>query len=240
MFNKIYFEEINSTSNYLKENYKRLDHFTVVFSSYQTLGHGRRGRNWNSNRNENLLFSLLIKDNAIINKFENLSLISAVTTYKFLKHFDIDNVYIKWPNDVYVNDDKICGILLEGISSSNGIDVIVLGIGININQKSFPSDINATSMSLIKNKQYDLNELLDIYLNIFNEEINKMLNNDNSYLKIINSNNYLYGKHINVLLNGEIKRVEALNILDNNHLEVIDEKGLKQEIFSGEATIIKD
>ena len=75
MFNKIYFEEIDSTSIYLKKNYKKLDHFTVVFSSMQTKGHGRLGRLWSSNKNENLLFSILIKDKNIINKYETLSLI---------------------------------------------------------------------------------------------------------------------------------------------------------------------
>lgn len=239
MFNKIYFEEIDSTSIYLKKNYKKLDHFTVVFSSMQTKGHGRLGRLWSSNKNENLLFSILIKDKNIINKYETLSLISAVSTFKLLKQFGIDNVSIKWPNDVYVNDDKICGILLEGISSIDNIDVIVIGIGININQKQFNEELNATSMSKLNNKEYDLNMLLDLYLKIFNEEINKILNNDNSYLDIVNKHNYLYGKKIKISLNNEIRLLEARNILNNNHLEVVLENGLKDEIYSGEATIIK-
>ena len=109
--------------------------------------------------------------------------------FKLLKQFGIDNVSIKWPNDVYVNDDKICGILLEGISNIDNIDVIVIGIGININQKQFNEEFNATSMSKLNNKEYDLNMLLDLYLKIFNEEINKILNNDNSYLDIVNKHN---------------------------------------------------
>lgn len=239
MFKKIYFEEIDSTSIYLKKNYKNLDHFTVVFSSMQTKGHGRLGRQWLSNKNENLLFSILIKDKNIINKYETLSLLSAVATYKLLERFGIKNISIKWPNDVYVNDDKICGILLEGISNIDNINVIVIGIGININQKIFNEDINATSMSILNNKTYVLEELLDIYLNILDEEINKILNNDNSYLDIVNNHNYLYGKKIKISLNNEIRLVEARNILNNNHLEVIQENGLKTEIYSGEANIVK-
>ena len=69
MFNKIYFEEIDSTSIYLKKNYKKLDHFTVVFSSMQTNGHGRLGRLWSSNKNENLLFSICKKLFFVVNNF---------------------------------------------------------------------------------------------------------------------------------------------------------------------------
>ena len=94
-------------------------------------------------------------------------------------------------------------------------------------------------MSILNNKTYDLEELLDIYLNILNEEINKILNNDNSYLDTVNNHNYLYGKKIKISLNNEIRLVEARNILNNNHLEVIQENGLKTEIYSGEANIIK-
>ena len=135
-FNVINFETIDSTSTYLKRTYNEHKDLTIVFSSFQEEGHGRMKRVWDAPKGSSLLFSILFKDRQIIDNFASLSLLSAVTIFKFLSKYVL-NVSIKWPNDVYVNDKKICGILLESISYDLKISALVLGIGININTKEF-------------------------------------------------------------------------------------------------------
>ena len=106
------------------------------------------GRCWESSKGENLLFSLLLKDEELINKYSCVSILSGTVILSVLKNiYRIDNVKIKWPNDVYINDKKACGILLEGVSVSKKIECVIVGIGINVNQKEFLNS-NATSISL--------------------------------------------------------------------------------------------
>ena len=93
---KIHFKTINSTNTYLKENYLKLPNFTCVSSAHQSHGHGRYNRSWESNENENLMFSMLIKDKTLINNFSSISLVSAVCVYKLLTSYKIKNISIKW------------------------------------------------------------------------------------------------------------------------------------------------
>ena len=78
----ISFNEIDSTSLYIKKNYQLLDDFTFVSSLYQSLGKGRMSRTWNSTKGNNLLFSLLLKDENILNKYNGLSLLSSFCIYR--------------------------------------------------------------------------------------------------------------------------------------------------------------
>ena len=152
------FDSIDSTSKYLKENYIALKDFTFVSSLYQTNGKGRMDRSWESNKGENLLFSLLIKKKTLLKLYSSISILSATVILSVLKEYNIDNVMIKWPNDVYIDDKKVCGILLESISTSENLECIVLGIGLNVNQKEF-IDSRATSMSLKLKKDINQKEL---------------------------------------------------------------------------------
>ena len=127
----LYFESISSTNTYLKENYNQLDEFTVAYTYHQTNGRGRLGRTWEGSK-DNIAFSILLKpkkqDIAILSLLTGLAVSNAIDTYI--------KTLIKWPNDIIINDKKVCGILAESIIS-NQIDAYVVGIGININQTSF-------------------------------------------------------------------------------------------------------
>ena len=147
---KIHFKKIDSTNTYLKENYQKLQNFTFVSASYQNKGHGRYNRVWESNKNENLMFSLLIKDKKLISMFSSLSLATSTAILKVLESYKLNNLSIKWPNDVYVKDKKICGILLESISNNTDIDVLVVGVGLNVNQKDFSDEISYKTTSIYK------------------------------------------------------------------------------------------
>ena len=139
-YKTIDFDVIDSTNLYLKQNYQNEDNFTFVSALFQNKGKGRNVRKWQSTSGDNLLFSLLIKDKNILKNYQCLSMLTATAIFKVLKSLSIENVSIKWPNDVYVNDKKICGILLEGISYDNELKAIVIGVGLNVNENSFNND----------------------------------------------------------------------------------------------------
>ena len=132
---ELHFESVDSTNTYLKQNYNNLENFTFVSADNQTQGRGRNNRKWISS-NDSLLFSLLLKDKKYFDYVNTISILSAYSIVQVLQDYGINNLSIKWPNDVYVNDSKISGILLESISSTN-IECLIVGIGINVYQREF-------------------------------------------------------------------------------------------------------
>ena len=234
---KIHFERIDSTSSYLKKNYDNYDNLTFVSADYQESGHGRSGRRWYSEDGENLLFSILIKDKRLLAKVSNLSLASAVCVYNILKRCSIDNVSIKWPNDVYVKDNKISGILLESVSCGKGVEALIIGVGINVNSKSFREDFinKPTSMCFETNESISLEDLKSVVYDEFINMFDLIIKEDFSYLDVVRNNNYLKGKMVYALVNNEIELVEVIDVNEDNSLKVkVDSKYL--DVCSGEIT----
>lgn len=231
----IYFDTIPSTNLYLKENYKELDNLTAVVCKHQTAGRGRLGRSWEDS--DDLLMSILLKDNYGDN-IESLSLLICVSILKVLKEY-VNNVKIKWPNDILVNNKKICGILLESVVSQK-IDCLVLGFGININHKEFSSELTnkATSLSLENNKDYDVKEIASKIYATFISDYQEYLDGNKEYLKECRDNSCLLGKTINYCEGEDVKEADVVDILDNGHilLKVNDQLIEKR---SGEITLHK-
>lgn len=228
------FDSIDSTSKYLKENYIALKDFTFVSSLYQTSGKGRMDRSWESNKGENLLFSLLIKKKTLLKLYSSISILSSTVILSVLKEYNIDNVMIKWPNDVYIDDKKVCGILLEGISTSENLECIVLGIGLNVNQKEFMND-NATSMSIKLKKDINLKELKEKIYNRLMEELEKLEEGKSGYLSTIRLNNYLKNKEVYAIIDNEKVLSKVIDINDDNSIKV-EANNRIYNLFSGEIT----
>jgi len=127
----------------------------VVAAYVQEQGRGQRGNRWMSEEGKNITFSLLLRP--IFLKVEEqftLSKVIALSISDWLKANGV-NAIIKWPNDIYVDDKKLAGILIENSFSGPVLEVSVIGIGLNLNQTDFSEDIpNPTSMVLLTNKQY--------------------------------------------------------------------------------------
>lgn len=225
---QIHFESIDSTNIYLKNNYKNLDNLTFISADEQTSGKGRSNRKWISEKGKNLMFSLLIKDEKLINNFKSLSISSAYTIIKVLEEYGLKDLSIKWPNDVYVKDKKICGILLESISIEK-IEALIVGIGLNVNQKEFVGEylIEPTSMYKELNKEIDLIKLENkIYKNLL-ENYNK-----NIYREILEYD-YLKGKQAKAYINNELKDISIIGINEDYSLKIkVD--NIEKDIYAGE------
>ena len=136
--NNIILKQAGSTNSYALElkSTAVFKEGLVVTADFQTGGKGQRGKEWKSNRGENLLLSAVIESNISIHNQFDLNILSSLAVMDCLKSYDIDS-QIKWPNDILVNKCKIAGILIQNLISKNRITHTVIGIGLNINQIEF-------------------------------------------------------------------------------------------------------
>ena len=232
-YHYLHFDEIDSTNNYLKNSYKLLNSFTFVSTDYQSAGKGRNDRIWFSNPGENLMFSLLIKDKDLLKKFSSLSIISAAIIAELIESLGIKNVSIKWPNDVFIKDKKVCGILLEG----QILEYLVIGVGLNVNQKSFPDGLRkpAASLSLELNKDLNVSEIKEQLFFRMTKELSAL--NSHKYLEYFKNHNYLENKRVRALVNNQPFIGEVIGIDDNFFLQ-IKTGDMLLHIDSGEIEIL--
>lgn len=228
----IHFETIDSTNTYLKENYEKLDNFTFVSADFQSAGRGRNNRNWKSEKGENLLFSLLIKDKTLIDKFSSLSVISA---FSIIKALNLEYLSIKWPNDIYYKDSKLCGILLEAVTR-NEIECLIIGIGLNVNQREFVGEYKRTPTSLyqITNQTQDMRILKD---KVFNQLYNDFMKVKEGYdfYNDIKEYDYLKDREVYAETNNVVNQIKVLGIDSDYSLKVLQDNKT-YNLSSGEVT----
>lgn len=156
--------KVDSTNNYALELIKQFNaqHGTCVFAHIQTAGKGQMGKQWLSAPNENLTISVVIDiNNPIFASSFSIIALTAVATCNFVKKIINKPVAIKWPNDIYINDKKAGGILVE-TTKVNKNKFAVIGIGLNIHQTVFEEHLKrATSIKLESGRDFDLKNLTE-------------------------------------------------------------------------------
>ncbi len=162
-------EETDSTNNQLKQLLKdNPEEGSVVIADYQSVGRGQMGNGWHSEKGKNLLFSILLyPENLPANEQFIISRIASLAVKNMLDQFTND-IRIKWPNDIYWKEKKICGMLIENDIQGKNILNSIIGIGININQEEFPDDLpNPVSLLQITGSVHDRDYLFDIFIREF-------------------------------------------------------------------------
>lgn len=162
--NLIKLDAIDSTNDFLKELSRKqiLENFTTVVAKKQTKGKGQMGAIWDSEEGKNLIMSILIKDSlAGSSEIFDLNVAVSLAVITVLEAYNLPSLSVKWPNDIMSDNKKIAGVLIENsFKTDNKIESIV-GIGLNVNQKDFSKLPKASSLSLIMEKEFDLNFLLN-------------------------------------------------------------------------------
>ena len=164
--NLIFMPECHSTNSLALElcQQSAVPEGTLIITDQQTSGRGQRGNTWESHPGMNLTFSLILKPAFLAIKDQFLlSMVTSLAIHDYLTETLDRPVYIKWPNDIYVNQFKICGILIENQLIGERFTNVIIGIGLNVNQQTFVS-ARATSLSLIMGKVFDLEEVLGTLL----------------------------------------------------------------------------
>lgn len=167
-FKLICLEETDSTNNYLSAlcDKEEVTEFTTVCANFQTAGKGQRGNSWESEAGKNLLFSFVVYPHFV--KARDQFVLSEIISLSVKEALDcrIADVSVKWPNDIYWKDKKICGMLIENVLGDGGVARCIAGIGLNINQRTFFSDApNPVSLAQITGMEVDMQAVLtDIML----------------------------------------------------------------------------
>lgn len=212
-------------SNLLQNN--RLPEGTIVSASHQTAGRGQIGNRWHSEAGKNLTFSMVIYPGFLdLQRQFLLNMAVSLALVDYLKAI-IPDVYIKWPNDIYISHKKIAGILVENSVSGNQIKQTVIGIGLNINQTLFPPDLpNPTSLALETGRKFELEEVTELILNFLDARLLQLKSEKfdrlhDDYLKYL----YRINKPYLFDVNGETVEGVIKNVNNTGHLivEIADE-----------------
>ncbi len=211
-------QSVDSTNNYARRQiYESLaQHGLAIFAHEQVAGKGQRGREWTSEKGKNIALSLLIKPHPLtVDQQFQLSACAAVAAHAFFMKYGIEKVTIKWPNDLYWQDRKAGGILIENLLSSqeqsgSSWNWAIAGIGVNINQTQFPSDLpNPVSLKQITGKDHDPIQLAKAIVNRINLYYQELLTTgpENIFSQY---NRYLYKQGQRVKLKKDNRVFEAL------------------------------
>lgn len=208
----IWLESVDSTNEECRRHISDIDNLSVVSALSQTSGRGQRGNTWCSAPGENLTFSIVLKFPAgrvgagvagglePIQAYDQfvLSEIIALSVVDLLAGYDIQAM-IKWPNDIYVGDRKICGILIENSVRGEWLSHSIVGIGLNVNQRNFDVNLpNPTSMVICRNYQearsdcpanealgdFGLQPLLEEFMEIFKAYLDRFCHIRGGYARL--------------------------------------------------------
>lgn len=156
-----WYDEVESTNDEARRLVGGLDNLSVIAARCQTKGRGQGDHKWHSLPGENLTFSVVMKfgDGVLAPLAARDALLITETVTLALRLYLKEQgvaARIKWPNDIYVGDKKVCGILIENILKGPEVASSIIGIGLNLNQTDFPSDLpNPVSLSILTGKKYD-------------------------------------------------------------------------------------
>ncbi|MAJ83536.1 MAG: biotin--[acetyl-CoA-carboxylase] ligase [Flavobacteriaceae bacterium] len=231
---------IDSTNEYIKKNKDVFcQNELCVLTFNQTDGNGQRGNKWFSEPQKNICISFFFRDlNIKLNDQFKLNMLVSLKIVNIFKKFKINNLKIKWPNDILADKKKISGILTEFYLKNNKVRDVIIGFGININQYDFGDLKNATSFFLQKKVHGDLNLISNAIIDDFSDFKNEILNYKKSelkceYLKLLHGLNKL----IKFKINGNVQTAEIVDIKETGEL-VLEIEGIKKEFRNQEIVYI--
>jgi len=246
-----YFPQIDSTNNYAQRLAQEgAPEGTVVLSDYQTKGKGRLDRNWESSKNSNILMSIILRPKLKIEQVMKITIATSEiiisSLEKFLTKLNIGNITfsVKWPNDVLANGKKIAGILTESSLKEKDIIYIIIGIGLNVNQKI--SELNddfrgsATSLFAETNQEFNREILVSEIITEFEKQFfNLERTNYDQVLQNWKNRCDHIGKEIEIETHVAVEKGIFKDVNETGILLYIPEKDLEKEFIAGTIKNVK-
>jgi len=239
-----YFREIDSTNNRAKAlAAEGAPEGTVVVADMQTAGRGRRGRQWFSPFNQGIYVSVVLRPSLPLREISRISLVAAVAVAETLREeFGLDAL-IKWPNDILIDHKKIAGILSEAVIDTVGLEYMVVGIGLNINQdlSQFPADLRmpATSLRVEKNQAVARVKILQSLLLSLEHHYLRLLAGDfESILIRARALSMVLGQQVRLETAEGFVIGKAVDINSDGYLMVVNPDGSVQAVMSGEIDVV--
>lgn len=237
-FSLIILDTVDSTNTYLKKLAENAPEYTVVIASNQTAGRGRLGRSFFSPDGTGVYMSVLLKPSAKAADALFITTAAAVAVCRALDYLGVRGHGIKWVNDIYLSEKKICGILTEGkLSKGGALDYAVLGVGVNFYEPSgeFPSEISSIAGAVFQSeKENAKNEFVAEFL----EELYALYNENNGkYIAEYADRSCVLGKRATVVTPDGEKEALILSITDKCALTVKFDDGSVAELSRGEISL---
>ena len=240
-FEIIHIDETDSTNRWVKEElHKRIatPHSQrekrpfCVIADYQTAGRGCGTNTWESERGKNLLFSILIHPTLPASKQFHISMAVSLAICEALGQY-IGDLSIKWPNDIYWRNGKICGMLIENTLKGNTIKDSIIGIGLNVNQRTFHSDApNPVSLWQISGQETDREQLLKDILRCLENYLDQDIKAQYCSLLYRRKGFHPYADKDGAFM------AEIIDVEDDGHLLLRDEDGQERCYAFKEVTFI--
>lgn len=239
--NIIFFDEIDSTNNVAKQlAIQKIESNTLVVAKRQSCGRGRLGRSFMSLGN-GIYFSVILRPDSSVENSLKITSGAAVAVRRVLSKY-CDDVKIKWVNDIYISEKKVCGILTEAASSDGGtLDYVVVGIGINVFGRH--EDFGDELSDIVTTLEENTNSLLDknlLIASVYKEllDIISELDSFNSVMDEYRKHNIIIGKSVYIIRGDEKRLAEVIDIDNEGSLIAVDEATKEQmRISSGEVSI---
>ena len=190
---------------------------TAVFALDQFAGKGRHEKSWDSEPGKNIVLSIVTQMQwaSLFDQFQ-ISIAAALSCVDLIRKYCDNKVFVKWPNDIFVNDSKAAGILIENVIQGTLWQWAVTGIGINVNQKIFSNDVNAVSIKQLTGNDFDVLQLSLELRELFLQRMLLWKEGKNDW--IAEYNNALYGR-------GKKIRLQQGNVVFETMLQGVSEKG---------------
>lgn len=238
----VYFEETDSTNTRAKEaGDKGCEHGTLFVAERQAAGKGRRGRGWESPAGTSIYMTLLLRPDILPAKAPQLTLLMAVAVVQGIRKVTGINCQIKWPNDIVLHGRKVCGILTEMSTEIDYINHVVIGVGINVNQETFPEEIRDRAASLKSELGGSIrrSELIAAVMKSFEECYDIFLKTEDlsGVRKLYDSLLVNKDRKVRVLEPGNEYEAHALGISETGELLVRTGDGRVKSVFAGEVSV---
>ncbi len=239
----IYLDEVDSTNEYAKKIASEKPDGAIVLAENQYKGKGRLGREWTSLSQTGIWMSLILKPEILPADAIIITQVAAAAVVKGITEILDCEVKIKWPNDIVLKNKKICGILTEFSGEIESINYIIVGIGINVNQKSkdFPEEIRdkAGSLREYAGKEISRKLIVKEIINYFNKYYFEFLKNQTfkGIIDICKKYSATLQNEVRIIQNGKEIIGKAVDLTDRGTLIIEDSKGVKSEIISGEVSV---
>ena len=239
---KLHFDSLNSTNETLNQLSKKIElqNGFYITADHQKFGKCQNNDKWDSNTKENLLISIFLNFDLNIENSFILNQLASLAVLDTLKKFLEQKIEIKWPNDVYIDNKKISGILINNIVKGGIINSSVIGIGINVNQTNFNKKYIATSMKLLNKKDFKLNEIEKVLMKNIKKQ-SMILFDEKLSLLSSRYNNHLYRKDLDSLFILNKKRIYAkvIEVNQNGKIKLMFGDGRVNEFSQSEVKLLR-
>jgi len=229
-------QSVDSTNTYAAALLRKSDVIegTVILAGHQTQGRGLGNNNWVSDMGNNLLFSIILRPDFLLAERQfYLSMCASIAIVDYIGSIG-KHTLIKWPNDILLNGKKVAGILIENTILGQYLTTSVIGIGLNVNQKIFPSNLpNPTSISLETGCSYSLPDSLSQLMKCLNSRINKLYAEKFSVIRTAYLNSlWLLNEWTQFSDHSGLFEGRIVDVTDSGELMIMHRSGeIKQYVF---------